>query len=130
MMMLGSASKQKPGKKGRDIIGMGDTGANLGHDEAHPSCQQQERIGREGLLTQPLARENMIAAWKCVKANKGSAGVDGLTKSQNIKTHWLRILQEHLNRTYRQQAMRHVEIPKQKGGIRELGIPTVQDRLI
>ena len=74
----------------------------------------------------------MVAAWKHVKANKGSAGVDGLTIEQTIehlRTHWSRIRAELLNGTYRPQAVRRVEIPK-PGGWRELGIPTVTDRLI
>ena len=132
-MTLGNASHQKPGKPGRDTIGAGETRVNLARDEARPACQQQEGLGREGLLTQALSRENMAAAWKRVKANKGSAGVDGLTVEEApeyLKTHWSRIRQELLNGTYRPQAVRRVEIPKPTGGMRELGIPTVLDRLI
>jgi RNA-directed DNA polymerase len=75
----------------------------------------------------------MVEAWKRVKANKGSAGVDGLTIEQTVehlKTHWPRIRSELLNGTYRPRAVRRVEIPKPTGGTRELGIPTVTDRLI
>jgi RNA-directed DNA polymerase len=75
----------------------------------------------------------MVEAWKRVKANKGSAGVDGLTIEQTVehlKTHWPRIRQEILSGVYRPQAVRRVEIPKPTGGTRELGIPTVTDRLI
>ena len=132
-MTLGNASHQKPGKPGRDTIGAGETRVNLARDEARPACQQQEGLGREGLLTQALSRENMAAAWKRVKANNGSAGVDGLTVEESpeyLKTHWSRIRQELLNGTYRPQAVRRVEIPKPTGGMRELGIPTVLDRLI
>jgi RNA-directed DNA polymerase len=132
-MTPGNASHQKPGKPGRDTIGTGEARANLARDEARPACQQQEGLGREGLLTQVLSRENMAAAWKRVKANKGSAGVDGLTIEETpeyLKTHWSRIRQELLNGTYRPQAVRRVEIPKPTGGMRELGIPTVLDRLI
>jgi RNA-directed DNA polymerase len=75
----------------------------------------------------------MVKAWKRVKANKGSAGVDGLTIEQTaeyLKVNWPRIRTELLNGTYRPQAVRRVGIPKPAGGIRELGIPTVIDRLI
>jgi RNA-directed DNA polymerase len=75
----------------------------------------------------------MAAAWKRVKANKGSAGVDGLSieqMPQYLKTHWPQIRSELLNGTYRPLAVRRVEIPKPTGGMRELGIPTVLDRLI
>lgn len=75
----------------------------------------------------------MVEAWKRVKTNKGSAGVDGLTIEQTVehlKTHWPRIRREILGGVYRPQAVRRVEIPKPTGGVRELGIPTVTDRLI
>jgi RNA-directed DNA polymerase len=84
-------------------------------------------------LTQVLSRENMGEAWKRVKSNKGSAGVDGLTIEQTVeplKTQWPRIRQEIREGVYRPQAVRRVEIPKPTGGVRELGIPTVTDRLI
>ena len=102
-------------------------------DEARPACQQQEGSGRDDLLPQALASENMARAWKRVKANKGSAGVDGLSIEQTgeyLKNHWPRIRSELIAGTYRPQAVRSVEIPKPTGGKRELGIPTVVDRLI
>lgn len=132
-MTLGGASHQKPGQPGRDVIGAGESRVKAARDEARPACQQQEGLGRDGLLTQALSRENMAAAWKRVKANKGSAGVDGLTideTSEFLRTHWPRIRAELLSGTYRPQAVRRVEIPKPTGGMRELGIPTVLDRLI
>ena len=132
-MTLGGASHQKPGQPGRDEIGAGESRVKAARDEARPACQQQEGLGRDGLLTQALSRENMAAAWKRVKANKGSAGVDGLTIDETaefLRTHWPRIRAELLSGTYRPQAVRRVEIPKPTGGMRELGIPTVLDRLI
>ena len=132
-MTLGGASHQKPGQPGRDVIGAGESRVKAARDEARPACQQQEGLGRDGLLTQALSRENLAAAWKRVKANKGSAGVDGLTideTSEFLRTHWPRRRAELLSGTYRPQAVRRVEIPKPTGGMRELGIPTVLDRLI
>ncbi|WP_423680201.1 group II intron reverse transcriptase/maturase [Undibacterium sp. WLHG33] len=132
-MTLGGASHQKSGKPERDAVGAGEARAEAARDEARPACQQQEGLGRDDLLTQVLSRENMAAAWKRVKANKGSAGVDGLTIDEApefLKTHWPRIRSELLNGAYRPQAVRRVEIPKPNGGMRELGIPTVLDRLI
>ena len=82
---------------------------------------------------QVLSRENMVEAWKHVKANRGSAGVDGLTiqeTEERLKTQWPSIQAEILEETYRPQAVRRVEVPKPNGGVRELGIPTVTDRLI
>ena len=132
-MRLGSASHQKSGQPERVVTGEGEAHAEAARDEARPAFQQQTGLGREDLLWQALSRENMAAAWKRVKANKGSAGVDGLTIEQApefLKSHWPRIRQELFDGTYRPQAVRRVEIPKPTGGVRELGIPTVVDRLI
>ena len=75
----------------------------------------------------------MAAAWKRVKANKGSAGVDGRTVQQtgeDLRTQWPDIRRSLLDGTYGPSAVRRVGIPKPGGGTRELGIPTVVDRLI
>jgi RNA-directed DNA polymerase len=75
----------------------------------------------------------MVAAWKRVKANKGSAGVDERTVQQtgeDLKTQWPDIRRGLLDGTYRPSPVRRVGIPKPGGGTRELGIPTVVDRLI
>jgi len=132
-MTLEGASHQKPGKPGRIKDGMGETQAGVIRDEAPAAGQKHKGSGRDDLLLQVLSRENMAAAWKRVKANKGSAGVDGLTIEQTIeflKEHWPRIRQEITDGTYQPLAVRRVEIPKPTGGMRELGIPTVTDRLI
>lgn len=132
-MTLESASHQKLGKPRRDTTGADEVRSSMARDEARLACQQRESLGRDDLLTQVISRENMAAAWKRVKANKGSAGVDGLTIEETkeyLKTQWSRIRLELQNGTYRPQAVRRVEIPKPSGGVRELGIPTVLDRLI
>jgi RNA-directed DNA polymerase len=95
--------------------------------------QGSEGLGRSDLLTQALARGNMVLAWKRVRANRGSAGVDGLTieaTSEYLKTHWLGIREDLQTGRYRPRPVRRVQIPKSGGGMRELGIPTVIDRLI
>jgi len=78
-------------------------------------------------------RENLNRAYKRVKANKGSAGVDGMTVHA-LKT-WLAEHKENLiasllDGSYQPQLVRGVEIPKPGGGVRQLGIPTVVDRLV
>lgn len=118
---------------GRPAGGNGEAGPEPGRGEAHSASQRDEGSGREDLLAQVLSRENMVLAWKRVEANKGSAGVDGLTIEQTaegLKTQWPKIREELESGQYRPQAVRRVEIPKPGGGIRELGIPTVVDRLI
>src|SRR5690606_7905249 len=91
-----------------------------------------ERTG-SALLQAALTRENLQAAFKRVRANKGAAGVDGLDIDQTARhlvTGWPAIRAELLAGTYRPQPVRRVMIPKSDGSQRELGIPTVTDRLI
>ena len=80
-----------------------------------------------------LSRVNLQQAWKRVKANKGAAGVDGLDIQQTadyLKAEWPTIRQQLKQGQYRPRPVRRVTIPKPDGGQRELGIPTVLDRLI
>ena len=75
----------------------------------------------------------LAVAWKRVKANKGSAGVDGRTvqdTGEYLKSAWPDIRQRLLDGSYKPEPVRRVGIPKPGGGTRELGIPTVTDRLI
>lgn len=87
----------------------------------------------QGLLMQVLARENMQRAWKRVKANKGGAGVDGMDIAQtgrHLVNALPNIRHQLMEGTYRPSPVRRVGIPKPDGSERELGIPTVIDRLI
>lgn len=89
--------------------------------------------GAGTLLEAALTRENLQAAWKRVKANKGAAGVDGLDMEHThrlLQTKWPQIRQELLAGKYRPAPVRTVMIPKPDASQRELGIPTVTDRLI
>ena len=118
---------------GTGQLGGEAAGQNV-NDEAElaPSAQTGWGAG-EDLLLQALARENMARAWKRVKANKGSAGVDGRTvqdTAQYLKQAWPEIRCRLLDGSYRPEPVRRVGIPKPDGGVRELGIPTVVDRLI
>jgi RNA-directed DNA polymerase len=86
------------------------------------------------LMEEVCGRENLKEAFRQVKANKGSAGVDGMTVIallDYLKQHWPAIREQLLNGTYKPQPVRRVEIPKPDGGgMRKLGIPTVLDRFI
>src|SRR5207253_3221105 len=85
------------------------------------------------LMEEVCERENLKAALRQVKGNKGSAGVDGITVNQlpdYLKQHWPAIREQLLRGTYQPKPVRRVEIPKPDGGVRKLGIPTVLDRLI
>lgn len=105
---------------------------NVPSDETELPRRDPKGAGRS-LLEQAFARENMQRAWKRVKANKGAAGVDGLDISQtteHLRWAWPGLRQQLLEGTYRPQPVRRVGIPKPDGSERELGIPTVTDRLI
>jgi RNA-directed DNA polymerase len=86
------------------------------------------------LMEEVCERENLKAALRQVKANKGSPGVDGMTVGgikDYLKQHWPAIREQLLNGTYEPQPVRRVEIPKPDGGgVRKLGIPSVLDRFI
>jgi RNA-directed DNA polymerase len=80
-----------------------------------------------------VARENMFSAYEQVVSNKGAAGIDGMTVEQlkpYLQESWAKIREELLKGEYQPQPVRRVEIPKPQGGMRQLGIPTVVDRLI
>jgi len=132
-MSLGGAVHQKPGQPGRTGAGRGEAASEAVSDEAAPARHAQTGCGACDLLGQALARENMAAAWKRVKANKGSAGVDGRAvqdTGEYLKSAWPDIRRRLLDGSYRPDPVRRVGIPKPGGGVRELGIPTVVDRLI
>ncbi len=85
------------------------------------------------LLNKILERENMNQAYQKVKANKGAAGIDEVTVEElnkYIKENWSSIKEQIVSRTYRPQPVKRVKIPKASGGTRDLGIPTVMDRVI
>ena len=85
------------------------------------------------LLEKILSRDNLIAAWKRVKANRGAPGIDGMTIEEfpaATRRHWHEILESLMTGTYQPSPVRRVEVPKPTGGLRPLGIPRILDRLI
>jgi group II intron reverse transcriptase/maturase len=91
------------------------------------------RSGSGDLLEEVVARGNMRAAWRRVKGNGGSPGGDGMTVQELpafLRANWERIRAELVAGRYQPQPVLRREIPKSGGGVRELGIPTVLDRLI
>lgn len=93
-----------------------------------------ESPATEQLMEEVCEQANCKQALARVKANKGSAGVDGMTVHELpdfLKQHWPAIREQLLSGTYVPQPVKRVEIPKPDGaGVRKLGIPTVLDRLI
>jgi len=124
--------RQMPGTPGSQERQTGEARFGSCLDEATPPPRTRNDTG-PGLLGAVLARENLLRAMKQVRANKGAAGVDGLDIDQTsrmLRTEWPAIRERLLEGTYRPQPVRRVMIPKPGGGERELGIPTVLDRLI
>lgn len=89
--------------------------------------------GAVQLMDAVVERENMLAALARVVKNKGAAGVDGMSVDElrpYLREHWPQIKEQLLADSYKPQPVLGVEIPKPGGGVRQLGIPTVVDRLI
>ena len=87
----------------------------------------------ERLMEEVCDRKNLEIAWKRVRGNKGSPGVDGMTIDAAVdylREHWPTIRSQLLEGTYQPHPVRRVEIPKPDGGVRKLGVPCVVDRLI
>jgi RNA-directed DNA polymerase len=101
--------------------------------EALLAARGNERLGNGDWMERVVGRDNLLAALKRVRKNKGSPGIDGMTVddlSGYLRENWERIRGELLRGSYRPSAVRRREIPKSGGGVRQLGIPTVLDRFI
>ena len=109
---------------------------SAGEPSMYSTPQERGNDGNEyasDLLEEILHRDNLNLAYKRVKANKGSHGIDGMTVHellQYLKENGAQLRQSILEGTYTPQPVRRVEIPKPDGGKRMLGIPTVVDRVI
>jgi RNA-directed DNA polymerase len=91
------------------------------------------RALKVSLMEEVTQRDNLNQAFRQVRANKGAAGVDGMTVGELsawIAKHKDEFIASLLDGTYQPQPVRGVEIPKPGGGMRQLGIPTVVDRLV
>lgn len=121
-----SAHAESSGRKPRgQATGASETTAGL-------SLSRPE--ANERLMEMIISRENMMAALSRVVANKGAPGIDAMSVEQlkpYLSEHWPRIREDLLADRYRPAPVRGVDIPKPGGkGMRQLGIPTVLDRLI
>lgn len=129
------AQRQKSRQLELPWAGRGETPRGRWSDEARAAVGDTERSGsnEEQLLELIVARSNVEAALRRVKGNKGSPGIDGMTVqelSAYLTEHWARLREDLLAGRYRPQPVRRHAIAKKDGGIRELGIPTVFDRLV
>jgi RNA-directed DNA polymerase len=100
---------------------------------AEPPPAQDNGKSDEAVWEAVFERENLRTALKRVESNKGAAGIDGMEVkdlSGYLKAHWKEVRETLESGKYRPSPVRRVEIPKPDGGVRQLGIPTVLDRLI
>ena len=131
---LGTAVRQK--SKHQLELGLEERGeASKGQrsGEAVPAEQGNERSGSDRLMERVVEHANAVAAFKRVRKNRGSPGIDAMTVDElpeYLRQNWERIRAELLAGNYRPSAVRRHEIPKSGGGVRQLGIPTVLDRFI
>lgn len=87
----------------------------------------------ENIMGDVLSAHNLSRAYRVVLRNKGAAGVDGMTTKQlgeHLRKHWKSIREKVAEGRYRPAPVKGVHIAKAGGGVRQLGIPTVLDRLI
>jgi RNA-directed DNA polymerase len=128
-MSLGGALHQKPGQPGRTGAGRGEVASEAVSDEAMLARRAQTDWGADDVLGQALARENMACARKRVKANKGSAGVDGRTvrdTGEYLKQAWpdirARLLDDSpAGHTAQAVAAREDDLPRATQAWRECG---------
>jgi RNA-directed DNA polymerase len=98
-----------------------------------PARKENNPPSATQLMEAVVERSNMIAALQRVERNDGSAGIDEMAVGElrgYLKEHWPKIKERLLEGSYQPAAVRRVEIAKPSGGMRQLGIPTVVDRLI
>ena len=128
-----------PGKVNRDLPkeGGAELRSTLGESSfASALPEEKDRITMDTskLLEKVIDRNNLNLAYKRVKRNGGSHGVDGMKVDEllpHLKQHGNQIRRDLLDGKYRPQPVRRVEIPKPNGGgVRLLGVPTVVDRMI
>jgi len=107
--------------------------AGTGELNERPLRRSRQRAMYEDLMDEAVRQDNCGRALKAVVRNKGAAGIDRMSVEElegHLQRHWPKIRAKLLAGTYIPSPVRRVEIPKPNGGVRVLGIPTVQDRFI
>jgi RNA-directed DNA polymerase len=97
------------------------------------TAERESPAPTEHLMEAICDSDNIETALRAVVRNKGAPGVDGITVQQLpgiLKARWSEIENQLLQGRYQPQPVRRVRIPKPAGGTRDLGIPTVIDRMI
>ncbi|AWM37039.1 Group II intron-encoded protein LtrA [Gemmata obscuriglobus] len=116
-----------------DTTGEGGTGAGVVEESQASAALEPSRALTDRLMEEVCQRGNLNQAYSRVKANKGAPGIDGMTVEDSLRwiaEHKQELLSSLLDGSYRPSPVRGVLIPKPGGGERQLGIPTVVDRLV
>lgn len=128
-------ARSKSAEKSRTLGQAGDAGSVSGMHQGPKSfaVASERRALTQQVMEQVCDRQNLNQAYRKVKANKGAAGIDGMTVEELLP--WLStnkegLIESLLDGSYVPKAVRRVDIPKPGGGSRQLGIPTVVDRLV
>jgi len=114
-------------------FGEAGSGSETSEEQQSFTAVEQQRALTQDLMERIVLPSNLNAAYRRVKANKGSGGVDGMSLEELIpwlSTHKGQLIEQLAKGTYAPQQIRGVQIPKPTGGVRQLGIPTVVDRLV
>jgi RNA-directed DNA polymerase len=124
---------EAPVSRSHGASGKGGSVAGAFEEQQTSTALNERRALAKNLMERICDPTNLNRAYKRVKANKGSPGVDGLSVHELIdwiETHKGALIALLLDGSYRPQPVKRVEIPKPGGGVRQLGIPTVVDRLV
>jgi len=116
-----------------DASGKGGTRASAFEEQQASTASDQQRALASNLMEEVCERDNLNRAYRRVKSNKGSPGVDGMTVHDLgswLVEHKEELIASLRDGRYEPQPVKGVEIPKPNGGMRQLGIPTVRDRLV
>jgi RNA-directed DNA polymerase len=126
-------SWERPASSCHGASGKGGTQAAACEVPQASTAWDPARALTEHLMEEVCQRENLNQAYRRVKSNKGAPGVDGMTIQDLagwITQHKEELIASLTEGSYQPQPVRRVDIPKAGGGMRQLGIPTVVDRLV
>lgn len=114
-------------------FGEAGSGSETKEEQQAFTATDRQRALTQNLMERVVHPSNMNAAYRRVKANKGSCGIDGMSVDELsgwLRTHKGHLIEQLETGTYTPKQIRGVQIPKPTGGVRQLGIPTVVDRLV
>ena len=111
----------------------GSRSASVGEPQAPAASDGNRALETDALMERICEPANLNRAYKRVKSNRGSPGIDGMTVAELapwLKAHGEELVASLLDGSYEPEPVRGVEIPKPGGGVRQLGIPTVKCRFV